>query len=350
MRIHKKNKKLETGVRRHVNSNLAGYSLGNCVVTKLLCTLPNSTLVVKELVCDSSVQCWHREFNYTCGLRENCYTNLNISSCICPIDRSGPSCATDRLINCSVNLISPPPDCGWPAYQDLQDPKDYLLDGDRACYVYGSIDSLVELDYALNCNFITSSSNSNSSYSFSYWLDASPQFALSRPQDWSLRLKLFNFNKLSDNNATFWVNLTKDQMMGSELFRISFALNEINERYWHGNRIYGELAWQNINHSLANGVTKTNQTTLPNQIRQNPAGAQNVMHRIFIDSPAHVTIGNYVAPIDNTWLIVGLICGAIVLLILVYVVYKCRKNRQKKREREEQDRLMSRSVHEPSNQ
>jgi hypothetical protein len=55
-------------------------------------------------------------------------------------------------MTCSLNLESPRPACSTAYYQENDDPKAYLLDGDPACLVF-SLDETASLQYSLDCAF-----------------------------------------------------------------------------------------------------------------------------------------------------------------------------------------------------
>lgn len=234
-------------------------------------------------------------------------------------------------------MTSPRPDCNNPAYSNPSDSKDYLLDGDRACYVFESLSSTVDLRYRLNCSwYYANQTNRETDPSFTYWLDT-PSFKLSAPTYWTMRFKLFNFNRLSDMGATYAVALTRDQLAGSVPARISFELNSIADKYWHGNRIYGELRWNVTRGGYnANGEDFTSKDRLQN--RTTPRQGQNTLHRIFLDSPAYTSSSTYSAKTDQTALVVGLIAGAIALVIIVYCGVRIFQKKRKSKEKREDER------------
>jgi GH24 family phage-related lysozyme (muramidase) len=187
----------------------------------------------------------------------------------------------------------------------------------------------------------SNSSSSNNDIQFQYWLDASPRFRLSREQRWRARLKIFNFNRLSDNNAATWHALTPQQMAGLVPFTYNFTLRSFDDRYWHGKRLYAELGWGTTslarNAAAAATTAATDNQTL---IRENPAGATPTLIRFFVDSPQYTRETTYVPATDTTALVGGLIGGAIGLLLLVFLVVRAYRRYRDKRDAAEFERLV----------
>lgn len=92
------------------------------------------------------------------------------------------------------------------------------------------------------------------------------QFAISAPNgvapSVSARLKVFNFNVLSDNNASIVVPLTAANLLGSAPVLFTLQLSNVPDRYYAGGRLYFEA-----------GVTST------------LAGFRKRFDRRFIDPP-----------------------------------------------------------------
>jgi len=281
--------------------------LGNCSIGKITChsnSSSSSECTRYKFDCNNSSSC---SVSYTaplCKSSTSCQQYLNESYCVCPVDISGTYCQYSRQLTCSMDLNTPTPDCSNPYFENTKDPKDYLLDGDRACLVF-PLSEPINMNYHLSCYFTDSIAISEevTAANFSYYVSNS-NFSLTYPLIWGIEWKIFNFNRLSDNGQMKKVTLTKDQMTGALPIWFNQTLGEIPDKYWHGNRIYAELSWTDD---------------------QKPVVASKYLGRVFLDSTekkiktykTNVTSKNSLAIILGT-----LLPSLAIIAILVFVFRK----------------------------
>lgn len=116
-----------------------------------------------------------------------------------------------------------------------------------------------------------------------------------------MKMKVFNFNMLSDNSMIHNMSLGKNQMQGDQNVCWSLALANVSDRYWFGDRLYIEIAW--------NG--------------NSPAGinSDQTLQSGFIDSPYDEGETNSTSSSDSsdTALILGVVFGVLGFGIVVLV-------------------------------
>jgi len=175
-------------------------------------------------------------FNYSaCDIA--CSREMNTSSCVCPDDYVGTACERTRDLNCTLVSVDPKPVVCLPGPSD--DPKDYLLDGDRKCNVY-TLNQQSNLGYFLDCHFATEPPITN--ITFDYWV-STDQLRLSQPVNWTLIHKIFNFLKLSDIGQKNSFLLSKDQVVGQDPVWFNTTFTDVPDRYWYGRRLYVEISF-----------------------------------------------------------------------------------------------------------
>jgi len=112
-------------------------------------------------------------------------------------------------------------------------------------------------------------------------------------------MKIFNFNILSDTGATTYLTLTKEQMQGSlPVWLNTTQLKEIPDRFWHGNRLYGEIMWM---HSP-------------------PGVGGNTLERRFFDSPDYKGQGTQKKPSNKKTIILATVLPIVGIILIVGVV------------------------------
>jgi hypothetical protein len=281
---------------------------GNCSIESFSCPNPTgalvtgnySTCVVAGMVCDAesrqNVSCTRVvpvcADAAACQLSPasecaDCSGPLNVSKCVCPLDRYGETCASKVPFTCEANLQKPQKDCKgnlkyWFSEDESDNLKLDLLDGDWPCLVY-KLNRPGEMEWTINCefdpgfgypeDFPNSTQEEYAAANFSYALvgppkaDGAPRFVLTANDTWALRWKIFNFNRLSDNGEAYDLPmLSADQMTGKQpvYFRTRTILDKIDaQRFWHGNRLYSELSWDDDS---------------------KPDGAKRVLAREFMDN------------------------------------------------------------------
>lgn len=266
----------------------------NCQAQNLLCSTQNvhNNCDYYKLSCDGDSLCDVSISTFLCNDPNRCYDYVNISTCICPIDRNGSDCSSYRPLSCSLNLMYPKEQCNKQYYSS--DSKSSLLDGDPACLLFGLQDT-ASLQYNLSCAF----QNPNAyidprvyEANFTYFIQT-PSFSMSTYNSWTLRFKIFNFNMLSDLGATYYELLSVPQMIGNESIWFNVSLPSLSAKYWSGNRLYAEASWDK---------------------GQQPNGAvQIVLDRRFLDSLEYKGKGtDYSTSNTVTIVVVTLVAAAIV--------------------------------------
>jgi hypothetical protein len=227
-----------------------------------------------------------------------------VSSCICPVDRNGTDCSQFVPFNCEAELVSPVPNCNNPYYQKQTegDPKFNLLDSDPPCLVF-SMDETVRLQYKLNCEFAVNITENLTpkqlAANFTYWI-SNDRFSIYEPTTWVVRYKIFNFNILSDSDATVNLALSTDQMQGYKHILFNTTLSAVADKFWAGNRLYAEVGWDRI---------------------QKPPGLpRSVLDRRFFDSPEYKGKGNDFATKSDT---VTIVVAVVVPIGIMYVLLRC---------------------------
>jgi len=196
-------------------------------------------------------------------------------------------------------LEYPPLDCNNVNYVDTNDPKAYLLDGDKPCLVF-PLSASADLKYMLDCHFtqpIGPISQEVLNANFTYFINTT-KFAIYMPTYWSMRFKIYNFNVLSDIGAQTELVLTKEQMEGTEPIWINTTLSKVPSQYWHGNRLYAELLWYQVS----------------------PATGISILDRRFLDSPDYKTPSSQTKNSNTITIVVSVVVGVIGIAVIVLLI------------------------------
>eukprot|EP00164_Ancoracysta_twista_P002656 GFYU01003533.1.p1 GENE.GFYU01003533.1~~GFYU01003533.1.p1 ORF type:complete len:611 (+),score=82.29 GFYU01003533.1:207-2039(+) len=176
-----------------------------------------------------------------CTIREpapcqNCTTEATVS-CHCPLDFIGSTCQSERDFECKVEVLSPEANCPTQSTAKF----DLGISGDPPCYRYPSSASLT-FAFKLNCTFTQAEgAEHNHTTTFDYWgLRSDRSWASLWPiEDAKFRLKIFNFNRFSDNTHVQDVPLTSGDFTEAHIIAFTQKLN-VGSKYAPGGRIYIE--------------------------------------------------------------------------------------------------------------
>lgn len=263
-----------------------------CNITRLKCTDSMGQCSVQKLACTNEPNCSIDSSQFLCVNAASCTQQVNETRCICPIDYLGEECQTPRSVSCSLQ----------PTTNNECQTKN-TKSSDSFCTI-SSPNQNISLCFDLDCGFSTSPTTSEqadaASQNFTYFL-LSSRFNLSLETYWNMKMKVFNFNMLSDNSMIHNMSLGKNQMQGDQNVCWSLALANVSDRYWFGDRLYIEIAW--------NG--------------NSPAGinSDQTLQSGFIDSPYDEGETNSTSSSDSsdTALILGVVFGVLGFGIVVLV-------------------------------
>jgi len=239
----------------------------SCIASEVYCngTLVNPLLEVgdfsgcelKEAPCDD-IRCVG--FKKTCDNttgdgggycrfeRDDCYNVCLESSvdladveCLCPFDRSGARCEIAKPFSCAFTLLEPQRACV----------SGESLSGDAKCLQFSMKDT-INFVYRIECRFenTTSASVPNGSRLGYHVLvqddEGTVTFAVSRKRDashlWNARLKIWNFNRLSDNSAVLYDAILPEHLANNMNLRFVLSMSNIKaDKHIFGGRIYLEV-------------------------------------------------------------------------------------------------------------
>ena len=283
----------------------------NCMLTQIKCknnNIDNCTLY--EIGCEESADCKIKIDKYKCASNVTCEQRVNISSCICPIDRTNGDCSGSRSLNCTVVLVSPTLNCENNEYvleKQKDDTKANLLDGDPPCLLF-KLKETAELQYKLYCKFLNPNETIDPKVlgaNFTYFIQ-NENFSVSTETTWEMKFKIFNFNVLSDNGASFNQELNLNQMVGEESIWFNISIGNVPDRFWAGNRLYGEVSWLKAKRPL--GVIR------------------NILDKKFLDSTEYKGKGTDISTSNTLTLVLAIVIPiSILILFIIYQVLKRKK-------------------------
>ena len=187
----------------------------------------------------------------------------SLCTCYCPRDKQGIYCETYRDYNCELNIVNANmTECQLMTQEELnfhgRDDYDVTIDGDKPCFFIdskGEIQSIIQL----HCYFKDSNSKSRiwenlidykifyDNITFNYCLgNESSLFALSsKPPKSTLRLKIFNFARIFNNNEEYMIALDINHWSGDKYIYHNRSLLTLDDSYNIGGRIYIEYQLYN---------------------------------------------------------------------------------------------------------
>jgi hypothetical protein len=216
--------------------------------------------------------------------------------CICSLDRIGVQCQDWRPYTCQFLLVEPSPECR------LND----QVDSDPVCFLHRRAD-VVRFEYRVNCTFNKQPTNYTEDPRFEYFV-RNNEFAVSKAQRalWALalQLKVYDFNFLSNRNATQVVELDAAQMGGET--GVAFTLNytAIPDRFFAGDRLYFEV-----------GLTKESHIE----------GRRLKYDRRFIDfSDLHISrhYSSSLTYAQISYIVAGVLGGILILVLVGYYIHR----------------------------
>ena len=251
----------------------------------------------------------------------------SICTCYCPRDKQGQTCEEYRDYNCKLNILNANmTECELMTQEELNEhgrsDYDVTIDGDKPCFFIdenGEINSIIQL----HCYFVDGE-NARSrvwdelvdyniyydNITFNYCLgNETSTFALTRePPKSTLRLKIFNFARIFNDNEQYIIPLNISHWSGDKYIYHNRSLSTLDNAYKVGGRIYIEYQlWQ-----------------------MKDDDPDKTQHRINVERRFY-DIDHWVMPpstdskfdTSQKWFIV--ITTIVIIFMIVYCIWKCNK-------------------------
>ena len=249
----------------------------------------------------------------------------SICTCYCPRDKQGTYCEEYRDYDCKLNILNANmTECELMTQEELnahgRSDYDVTIDGDKPCFYIdkdGEIGSIVQL----HCYFTDKDSKSkvwedlvdfkifSDNITFDYCLgNETSTFALTKsPPTSTLRLKIFNFARIFNDDEAYIISLDINHWSGDKYIYHNRSLLTLSQDYKIGGRIYIEYQlWQ------MDKITG---------IKQNRINVE----RRFYDIDHWILPPSTESKYDSTqkWFLI--IMSLSIIAMIVYCVWKCNK-------------------------
>jgi len=189
---------------------------------------------------------------------------LSLCTCYCPRDKQGSKCQNFRDYSCKLNIVNANmTECELMTQEELnqhgRDDYDVTLDGDKPCFFIdeqGDIESVVQLHCYFDDGYQAHSQTweelvdydifaENVSFTYCLGNDSSPFALTKQPPLSTLRLKIFNFARIFNDDEAYSIPLTLEHWSGHKYVYHTRSLPTLNDAYKVGGRIYIEYQlWQ----------------------------------------------------------------------------------------------------------
>eukprot|EP01125_Pyxidicula_operculata_P016552 TRINITY_DN5703_c0_g1_i2.p1 TRINITY_DN5703_c0_g1~~TRINITY_DN5703_c0_g1_i2.p1 ORF type:complete len:637 (-),score=83.15 TRINITY_DN5703_c0_g1_i2:156-2066(-) len=210
----------------------------HCSISKVWCVNVNDIFNCSSHLFGCKLNndtCYYYDKEISC--RDECNQLTATDMCSCPVDYTGSRCEKLQPMVCNFTVVRPTPSC-----------IESKIFAPKIC-VNASKDERLTLSYKLSCGF-SSSVNYNRATTrldgFTYSI-ITDQIALTdNPTDWSIHLKVFNFDQLSDDTQIQNTTLKPGHFLGDLLVGFTLDIPNLNENYYPGGVIYTEYRLHNV--------------------------------------------------------------------------------------------------------
>jgi len=279
-----------------------------CSITKISCLSLQSLgeCFTMQFGCKSQEGCNYEYNEYPCW--NGCVQTAQQNACICPVDRTGDYCDIIRKYSCALNEVRLTHDCDVPPSLPPVQQYHARLDADRLDLLCKQ-SSKLEFTVTLDCNFQTGdySREKVEASNFTYVV-IGDKFA-SSDGNWTLMLKVFNFQVFSDLGGSILVPLSKDQVLGFAPITFTLDISQLDpSKYLVGNRLWAEYKFWN----------------------DNPVDTRHSLGRKLCDIIDLPPIGSFSSSFPLTSVVFGIVLALVILGLVGLAVYKCRKSYFKK--------------------